>query len=132
MYPAVLKLKSDPTEIREVEHFVKKIAKELHIADDIFPNILISVTEAVNNAIIHGNKRHQDKTVQVVLRKSNNSLTFVVSDQGLGFDHKSIPDPTKAENIQNIGGRGVFLIQQLSDKVIFKNEGRTVEMLFHL
>ncbi len=125
-------LKSDPEKISEVEDFVKKIAEDLHVNEEIYPNILISVTEAVNNAIIHGNGRDLDKDVKISLSSSEKFLTILVSDEGTGFDPDNIPDPTLEENLEKLGGRGVFLIQQLSDIVIFHNEGRTVEMKFYL
>lgn len=127
-----LTLKSDPEKISEVEDFVKKIAEDLRVNEEIYPNILISVTEAVNNAIIHGNGRDLDKDVKISLSSSEKFLTILVSDEGTGFDPDNIPDPTLEENLEKLGGRGVFLIQQLSDIVIFHNEGRTVEMKFHL
>ncbi|WP_235298437.1 ATP-binding protein [Portibacter marinus] len=132
MYPTELILKSDPGKIIEVEYFVKRFAKDLKINERIYPNILISVTEAVNNAIIHGNRKNKDKEVKIELHKENGTLTIQVSDQGDGFDPDDVPDPTLEENLEKLGGRGVFLIQQLSDIVSYRNNGRTVEMQFYL
>ena len=132
MHPTELILKSDPQKINEVESFVKQFAQDLEINENIFPNILISVTEAVNNAIIHGNQRNINKEVKIYLEESETTLTIIVSDQGSGFNPSNVPDPTLEENIDKLGGRGVFLIQQLCDKVFFKNNGRTVEMKFNL
>ena len=132
MHPTELILKSDPQKINEVESFVKQFAQDLEINENIFPNILISVTEAVNNAIIHGNQRNINKEVKIYLEESEATLTIIVSDQGSGFNPSNVPDPTLEENLDKLGGRGVFLIQQLCDKVFFKNNGRTVEMKFNL
>jgi len=132
MYPTELILKSDPGKITEVEFFVKRFAKALKINENIYPNILISVTEAVNNAIIHGNQKNEDKEVRIGLLKENGTLTIQVSDQGEGFDPQNIPDPTLEENLEKLGGRGVFLIQQLTDIVSYRDNGRTVEMQFNL
>jgi serine/threonine-protein kinase RsbW len=132
MYPTELTLKSDPKQIYEVEYFVKNFAQDLKIDENIYPNILISVTEAVNNAIIHGNQKNVNKEVKIELRTSKKVLIISVSDQGEGFDPKNVPDPTLAENIEKLGGRGVFLIQQLSDLVNYVNNGRTVEMQFFI
>lgn len=132
MHPAELILKSDPQKISEVEYFIKSFAQDLDINEDIYPNILISVTEAVNNAIIHGNEGNIEKDVIIQLSTSGAILTIIVSDQGSGFNPKNIPDPTLEENIDKLGGRGVFLINQLSDMVFYKNDGRTVEMRFYL
>ncbi|GLR18917.1 ATP-binding protein [Portibacter lacus] len=132
MHPTELILKSDPEKINEVEFFVKSFAKDLAINENIYPNILISVTEAVNNAIIHGNQKNKNKEVKIELYKVKEVLTILVSDQGDGFNPEEIPDPTLIENLEKLGGRGVFLIQQLSDIVQYTNDGRTVEMQFFL
>lgn len=128
----MLKLASNPGNIAEVEGFVQKLVSRYKISPDKQCNILISLTEAVTNAIIHGNHRDESKEVQVRLNKVKNYLSFRVSDQGSGFDYRSVPDPTAPENITKCGGRGVFLMQQLSDDIRFFDEGRTVEMQFKL
>ena len=128
----MLKLASNPGNIAEVEGFVQKLVSRYKISPDKQCNILISLTEAVTNAIIHGNHKDESKEVQVRLNKVKNNLSFRVSDQGKGFDYKTIPDPTAPENITKCGGRGVFLMRQLSDDIRFFDNGRTVEMQFKL
>jgi serine/threonine-protein kinase RsbW len=93
---------------------------------------LISLTEAVNNAIIHGNRKDESKTVKIQLSQAKGHIAIRVSDEGRGFDYQSIPDPTAPENLTKVGGRGVFLMQQLSDRIHFHDNGRTVEMQFRL
>jgi len=109
---------------------MQEIAIKHSICEDKFPDILISLTEAVNNAIIHGNKSDEKKYVRVRLTETKSGLSFSVSDEGCGFNHNTIPDPTLAENLECCGGRGVFLMKELSDDIAFLNEGRTVEMYF--
>lgn len=106
--------------------------EQYRIQPDLHCNILVSLTEAVNNAMIHGNCGDESKNVHIKLKKQRNTLAIQVSDEGRGFDPASIPDPTAPENITECGGRGVFLIQQLSDNVHFRNNGSTVEMLFKI
>ncbi len=113
-----------------VESFVQGLCADYDIRKDVYSNILISLTEAVNNAIIHGNNEDENKFVQVESRIQLPYLSVRVSDEGLGFNPNSLPDPTVDENICRIGGRGVFLIRQLSDNVRFIDNGRTVEMSF--
>lgn len=132
MLPSELILKSDPQKINEVEFFIRSFADNLEIKEEIYPNILISVTEAVNNAIIHGNQKNAEKEVKIQLSNTEEILTIIVSDEGTGFNPNNIPDPTLDENLDKLGGRGVFLINQLSDMVFYKNNGRTVEMKFYL
>lgn len=128
----MLKLSSNPRNIALVESFVERIVKQYQLNQDLYGNILITLTEAVNNAIIHGNRKDESKTVQIQLRKLSNCLAIRVTDEGRGFDVGEIPDPTAPENLLKVGGRGVFLMQQLSDAVEFHNEGRTVEMQFNI
>jgi serine/threonine-protein kinase RsbW len=95
-------------------------------------NILISLTEAVTNAIVHGNRRQENKTVEVKTRKERDRIALLVTDQGAGFDYDNLPDPTAPENLCKCGGRGVFLMRQLSDNIRFFNNGSTVEMVFKI
>jgi serine/threonine-protein kinase RsbW len=128
----MLRLSSEAKSIEKVELFVTKLVRRYRLNDDQHGNILISLTEAVNNAIIHGNCEDSSKKVSISLREAKDKLAIQVSDEGCGFDYKQVPDPTKEENICKCGGRGVFLMQHLSDKIAYRNGGRTVEMQFKL
>lgn len=126
----MLRLPSHPQSISKVEPFVKKIAARYSISKDKYPNILISLTEAVNNAITHGNKNDQQKFVNIKLKESKSGLFIRVKDEGCGFNPEGLPDPTAPENLECCGGRGVFLIKELTDKVKYLDNGCTVEMHF--
>lgn len=130
--PIMLTLASRPCSIANLESILSEAARDYHVSEDTFGNMLVSLTEAVTNAIVHGNKRDISKSVQIQLRKSGGNFVIRVSDEGHGFDHENLPDPTCVENLLKLGGRGVFLIQQLSDTVRFYNNGSTVEMFFKL
>lgn len=118
--------------IRIVESFVDNAKEEYSLSDDLYGNIMIAVIESVNNAIIHGNKADKNKNVMLSAHLQEEQIVFIVSDQGNGFDHQTLPDPTAPENIEKIGGRGIFLIKNLADEVNFKNDGRTQELTFYL
>jgi len=118
--------------IRVVESFIDNSKDTFQIEDDIYGNIIVAVTEAVNNAIRHGNKFDKDKNVYLSLYVQPNQLKFEIEDEGLGFNHENLDDPTAPENIENPGGRGIFLIRHLADAVEFSNEGRRVELTFQL
>ena len=128
----MLKLASDPRNITEVEGYVSQIADRYQLDQETRTNLLISLTEAVNNAIIHGNKQDRTKTVSIKLAQTRNGLAVRVSDQGCGFSYEDLPDPTSPERICECGGRGVFLMNQLCDKLRYINGGTTVEMQFRL
>ena len=108
------------------------LVKKIKIEETIYGNVLVSVTEAVNNAIVHGNKEDKTKKVKLGLKKNKKSVRFVVEDEGVGFDYDNLPDPTSPKNLDKVKGRGIFLIRSLSDKTTFKNGGRMIEMLFKL
>lgn len=130
----MLELQSNPGSISYIEPYVNRIVEDFGIDDEIYGNILISLTEAVNNAIIHGNKKDFSKMVRIKLlqKRSRKQIAFQVSDDGPGFNFEQLPDPTAPENIMKLGGRGVFLMQQLSDNMEFMDNGSTVEINFNI
>ena len=127
-------IKSRQEDISKVETFVEDILKQNNVSEDSYGNILISVIEGVNNAINHGNKADESKEVELSYHISDNkkNIIFKIKDEGNGFDYNNLPDPTEPENIENLGGRGVFLMKQLADMVIFENNGAIVELSFRL
>jgi len=128
-----LKLESRPEVIHIVENTVDELKSELAFKEDVYANVMIAVTEAVNNSIIHGNKNDVSKQVFVDFEvKLPYRLIVKVRDQGSGFDPQTLPDPTSPENIGNVGGRGVFLMRHLSDELSFSEDGKEVEMIFNI
>jgi serine/threonine-protein kinase RsbW len=90
------------------------------------------VTEAVNNAIRHGNRNDPKLNVALSLMLENDLIKFRVEDEGQGFDYHHLPDPTSPENLEKPGGRGIFLMKHLSDEVEFQDNGRVVELSFYM
>ncbi len=125
-----LTLASNPKEIRIVEDFLININRVAELDDGAMHRLLIAVTEAVNNAILHANNSDATKQVYLVCKLTRRSLTFTVRDEGSGFDPNAIPDPIKEENLMKESGRGVFLIRSLMDGVTFTptKHGTTVTM----
>lgn len=117
--------------IRIIESFIDNTKDIYNIDDDIYGNIMIAVTESVNNAIKHGNKEDKNKNVNLSLILKENEVRFVIEDQGPGFDFTLLYDPTLPENIDKPGGRGIFLMKHLSDEVHFADNGRKVELVFY-
>jgi len=125
-------LSSDPENLHIVESFIKEINDRQSICPKLYPNILITLTEAVINAIHHGNNADLNKKIALCCKIRPSKLIFKISDEGKGFNHKKIPDPTSPERINLEDGRGVYIMKQLSDKLIFRDNGSTVEIQFSL
>ena len=118
--------------IRMIESFIDNAREKFHLDDDIYGNIMIAVTEAVNNAIKHGSRSDSSQNVHLSLLVDGSTLKFRVEDQGTGFDYHHLPDPTAPENIEKPGGRGIFLMKHLADDVAFLDGGRVVELSFYM
>lgn len=127
-----LRIPSLPDNIRIVESFIDNARDKFAFDDDIYGNIMIAVTESVNNAIIHGNKQDKEKNVDLALEVADDNIRFTIRDEGEGFDYDNLPDPTSPENLLKIGGRGIFLVQNLADEVAFTDEGRTIMLTFYM
>jgi len=118
--------------IRMIESFIDNAKEKYHLNDDIYGNIMIAVTEAVNNAIKHGNRSDSSKNVALSLSLAEGLIRFKVEDEGTGFDFHNLPDPTTAENLEKPGGRGIFLMKHLADEVEFTDNGKVVELSFYM
>jgi serine/threonine-protein kinase RsbW len=118
--------------IRIIESFIDNAKEKFQLNDDIYGNIMISVTESVNNAIKHGNENITSKNVSISLMLNESLLKFRIEDEGIGFDYHNLPDPTAPENIEKPGGRGIFLMKHLADEVVFSENGSVVELIFYI
>jgi len=128
----VVNISSKIENLRKIEKVIDEISGEFRISEDIYGNILIAALEATNNAIMHGNKLDGSKNVTIAFMLEDEKLRIKVDDEGKGFDFKHIPDPTSPENIENVNGRGIFLMRKLSDKIKFSRNGATVELEFNI
>jgi serine/threonine-protein kinase RsbW len=122
--------RSNQKEISHIEEFLRRVSLQLHIDDGMMYRLLVSCTEAVNNAIIHGNKSNPDKRVIIRCIVRKNTLTIRVIDEGKGFNSRNLQDPREEKNLLKENGRGIFLMRSLMDTVTFKKlkSGSEVEM----
>jgi serine/threonine-protein kinase RsbW len=127
-----LDIASTSENIRLVERLVEDVCDVFNVNEDNFGNILIAVTEAVNNAIYHGNEGNPKKHIKIGFESGDKNICFSVADEGHGFDYENLPDPTDPLNIDKPNGRGVFLMKNLADKVEFNNNGQEVMLTFNL
>ena len=116
--------------------FVKKASKK--VLDDLADvkldelaifHIKLCFEEAFINAVKYGSKSDSRLSVNIEVVKKDKEVEVVVSDQGKGFDFTQSSDPTTEENRDKLGGREVFLIKNLMDKVIFEKNGSCVRMV---
>lgn len=125
-------LSSSFDEVERLEHFVNDLQQWAEFNDEDYARIMLTLSEAATNAIVHGNKVNPDKKVIIKGNLKGNKLVISVKDEGTGFDPDSIPNPLKEENLMNIGGRGVYLIREYADDLEFDENGTRLEMMFEL
>ena len=133
--PAVMqkiKFPSEANNIRLVEKLVDEVCAEIGVNEEKYGNILIALIEAVNNAIHHGNLLNPKKLTTVQCKQINEKLTFLIKDEGVGFDYENLPDPTDPKNVEKPDGRGIYLMKHLSDEISFENNGSSIELSFEL
>ena len=112
-----IEIESDPNNLITIEEFVNYFAKDLGLSDEQLSVLLLAVTEATTNAIIHANKCDPSKMVKIHAQIENSKLVIRIKDEGKGFDPTKLPDPTEPENLLKDSGRGVFLMKVYMDEV---------------
>ena len=127
-----LQLQSVPESITILENLIEEIADKYKISDDVFANMMTCLNEALNNAMIHGNKQDPAKKVIINAEIEGRRITWTVTDEGPGFDYVHLADPTAPENLESLTGRGVFIIKHLADQCIFNSKGNEVELHFKI
>lgn len=125
-----LTFKAEIDNVSVAEGLVDRICESQSIDEDAYGNVLIAVTEAVNNAIIHGSKLNKDLDVTIDVLKTDSDVVFKISDTGEGFDYNNLEDPTDPKNIEKPNGRGIFLMKNLADSVEYLDKGNVVELSF--
>jgi serine/threonine-protein kinase RsbW len=123
-------IESSVENLRIVENAIDETTVVLGISQDNYGKILVSAMEAVNNAILHGNKLNPEKIVDIEISYKSNQLNIKVTDQGPGFRPDKVPDPTTPENIEALNGRGIYLMSHLADKIEYSEKGNSVTMTF--
>jgi serine/threonine-protein kinase RsbW len=127
-----IRISSKAENIILVERMIEDVCDLFNINQDFYGNILVALTEAVNNAIYHGNQANENKNIDISFKTTPNFVSFIVKDEGPGFNYTNLPDPTNPENIANPNGRGVFLMRNLADNVSFEENGSKVILDFKI
>lgn len=125
-----------PNDLRVIERAVELVVARCHTCEaharKFRFNVRVSLAEALANAMLYGNAGDPRKTVRVEVVLDGVCLEARVTDQGDGFDPDSVEDPTRPENLTRPGGRGLFLMRQLMDEVLYNDRGNSVTLRLRL
>jgi len=119
---------SDSGRIRESSSKILKDLEIFGVGEKEAFEIKLCVEEAVRNAIVHGNSSDPKRQVRLSYWVDEKVLNIEVEDEGPGFKHGAVKDPTREENLLRNSGRGVFLIKKLMDKVEYNEKGNKIIM----
>lgn len=123
-------LAADRKAVDPVVQEVMEVVRKMDGIEGKEDAIELSLQEALANAVIHGAKEDRNKTVEcIVSSDAERGILIVVRDPGTGFNPDSIPGCTVGENVYSNHGRGIFLINQLMDKVEFRKNGTEIHMV---
>ncbi len=115
-----------------LDGFVDDLAAEIGLSEETTSNIVISVSEALNNAFVHGNNRDEGLAIGLSVYQQHNEITFVVRDQGRGYDYDLLSEDIDTDLLDVPGGRGLFIMRALCDKVSNNEEGNEVYLTFRI
>ncbi|WP_234570678.1 ATP-binding protein [Rhodohalobacter sp. 614A] len=121
-----LSLNSTYEESEKVPDFVTEIQEKSQLEEDATGNLMLLLSEAVTNAIVHGNKLDESKKVEVEVHVNSEKIISTVKDQGKGFNPKTTKNPLKEENLLRDSGRGIFLIREISDSMDYLEDGTKI------
>ncbi|HEX8843451.1 MAG TPA: ATP-binding protein [Pyrinomonadaceae bacterium] len=123
-----LKLPSSIEAINDAASAAADFVKRSGLGDDAAYGVDMAVREAVTNAVLHGNRQDETKTVEVEFKDSPSAIEITIRDMGEGFDPGSVPDPTDPQNIMKTSGRGILFMRTFMDEVEWSRhpEGGTV------
>jgi len=123
-------LSADRNAVDPVVQEVMLVVRQMKDIDGKEDAIELALQEALANAVIHGAKEDPTKTVEcLVSNDEERGILIIVRDPGEGFSPNVIPGCTVGENLYSNHGRGIFLINQLMDKVEFRKNGTEIHMV---
>jgi len=121
-----------PSEIKAISPLVERLMRLIegsHCITGEEPAVELALREALNNAVVHGNRLDAHKLVHVRCRcRVGEGVSLIVSDQGQGFDPSAVPDPLAVENLDLEHGRGIHIMKLAMDEVSFERRGTEVHL----
>ena len=127
-----LTIASEPDNIGKVENFIEYIVEEFQIPDKFYARIALPVIEATTNSILFGNKKDPQKTVKLYATKGSRKIVITVEDEGEGIDFSKLPNFSDTNEFLERTGRGLYLMVNLPDKLMFTHNGTKVIMTYFL
>ncbi|MBL4677254.1 MAG: ATP-binding protein [Mucilaginibacter sp.] len=127
-----LQLASKVESITQLETLIEEVADKYQVSEDTFANMMTCLNEAAMNAILHGNKQDESKTVFVNVEIDGRRMIWTIADEGPGFDYNNLPDPTASDRLEELTGRGVFILKHLADQCAYNAAGNEVELHFKI
>ena len=124
-----IKIRSNAKHLKKVSTRIVDLLMKRNVDKNHIFDIRLSIEEAVLNAIEHGNKGDESQTVNISFVIDDQRIEITVEDQGNGFSHIGLPDPTVDGNILRSHGRGVYLIHKLMDKIQYNDKGNRVKLI---
>jgi serine/threonine-protein kinase RsbW len=123
-------LAGDRNCVEPVVESIMQVVRQMNCANGKEHQIELALQEALANAVVHGCKNDPSQIVEcIVACDPERGMLIVVRDPGPGFDPNAIPNPTTGENLFSTHGRGIFLINELMDKVEFRKNGTEIRMV---
>lgn len=119
IYNLDLQLTNDKEALVLIEEKLQKLKTLLSLSDEEFFNLMIAITEGINNAISHGNKYNVNKKVLFSVSANQEEINVTIHDEGVGFNPEDVPDPRAPENVMKDSGRGIFIIKSLMSEVSY-------------
>jgi len=129
--PNILTIYSRKSELNKVEDFLRDIFQKYSLPERNFNKVLLCVSEAIVNSIVHGNKDNESKEIKIEVKPHNHDIIVTVTDEGEGFDTKTIPDPTQKVNLKKESGRGIHIIKSMCDVLEYNDKGNSIQFLIN-
>jgi serine/threonine-protein kinase RsbW len=123
-------LGSDLSELGKVEEFVDQIVNASQADEELTGSIMLLLSEAATNGIIHGNKQIPGKEVILEARISDTQVIITITDEGDGFNPEEVPDPLAEQNLLKPSGRGLYLMREYADDVQYNEKGNQLKLTF--
>lgn len=117
------------SEVQKTSERVLLFLKPLALTEALSFDIRLCLEEALINAMKYGNKLKADLKVKLEVEFAADEIRITIKDHGEGFDYKNLKNCTREKDLLRNSGRGVYLIHQLMDQVVYNTKGNRLVMV---